>query len=142
MIKQISSRLEDLEVKELLAYSVFPDPERLDQAVEAYRKPNGLELYGYEEEGVLVGIIGVDKVEDEMTIKHIAVTPENRGKDYGRGMILELMVQQKPARVIAETDEEAVGFYRSIGFEIYSLGEIYPGVERFRCVYEVEEEEE
>lgn len=142
MIKDISSRLDDLEVKELLAYAVFPDPERLDQAVEAYRKPNGLELYGYEEEGVLVGIIGVDASDDEMTIKHIAVTPENRGKDYGRGMILELLLQQKPARVIAETDEESVGFYRSIGFEIYSLGELYPGVERYRCVYEVEEEEE
>ncbi|MFC7679729.1 GNAT family N-acetyltransferase [Paenibacillus sp. GCM10028914] len=140
MIKNISSRLDDIEVKELLAYSVFPDPDRLDEAVEAYRKPNGLDLYGYEEDEVLVGIIGVDTNGDELTIKHIAVTPENRGKDYGRGMILELMLQQKPARVIAETDDESVGFYRSIGFEIYSLGELYPGVERFRCVYEVEEE--
>lgn len=141
MIKEISSRLDDLEVKELLAYAVFPDPERMDQAVEAYRKPNGLDLYGYEEDDVLVGIIGVDASEGELTIKHIAVTPENRGKDYGRGMILELMLQLKPVRVIAETDEESVGFYRSIGFEIYSLGELYPGVERYRCVYEVEEEE-
>ena len=142
MIKDISFRLDDLEVKELLAYSVFPDPEQLDQAVAAYRKPNGLELYGYEEEGLLVGIIGVDTIDDEMTIKHIAVTPENRGKDYGRGMILELLLQQKPSRVVAETDDESVGFYRSIGFEIYSLGEQYPGVERYRCVYEVEQEEE
>ncbi|WP_054956430.1 GNAT family N-acetyltransferase [Paenibacillus dakarensis] len=142
MIKNISSRLDDLEVKELLAYSVFPDPEQLDQAVEAYRSPNGLELFGYEEEGILVGIIGIDIEDEELTIKHIAVTPENRGKDYGRGMIMELMLQLKPSRVIAETDEESVGFYRSIGFEIYSLGETYPGVERFRCVYEVEEEQD
>ncbi|WP_106766133.1 GNAT family N-acetyltransferase [Paenibacillus faecalis] len=141
MMKDISSRLEDLEVKKLIAYSVFPDPEHLDQAVEAYRKPDGLKLYGYEEEGVLVGIIGFDKVADELWIKHIAVTPENRGKDYGRGMIVELMVQQEPARVIAETDEESVDFFRSIGFEIYSLGETSPGIERFRCVYEAEEQE-
>ncbi|KKO54460.1 GNAT family N-acetyltransferase [Paenibacillus sp. DMB20] len=141
MIKDISYRLDDLEVKELLAYAVFPDPESLETAVEAYRKPNGLELYGYEEEDVLVGLIGVDLTDKEMTIKHIAVTPENRGKDYGRGMIMELMLQKKPDVVIAETDEESVGFYRSIGFQIYSLGERFPGVERFRCVYEVEEEE-
>lgn len=51
-------------------------------------------------------------------------------------------MQPKPERVIAETDEEAVNFYRSIGFEVYSLGEKYPGVERFRCIYEVEESEE
>ncbi|NMO96497.1 GNAT family N-acetyltransferase [Paenibacillus lemnae] len=139
MIKDISSRLDDLEVKELLAYSVFPDPEKLDAVVDAYRKPDGLQLFGYEEDGVLIGIIGVDQSDTEMAIKHAAVHPEYRGKDYGRGMIMELMLQKNPAVVSAETDEDAVGFYRSIGFQVYSLGEIYPGVERYRCVYEVEE---
>jgi hypothetical protein len=28
----------------------------------------------------------------------------------------------------------AVNFYRNIGFEITSLGEKYPGVERFQCI--------
>lgn len=57
-------------------------------------------------------------------------------------MILELLLQldPKPKRVIAETDDEAVDFYRNIGFEVHSLGEKYPGVERFRCIYEVDEE--
>jgi ribosomal protein S18 acetylase RimI-like enzyme len=34
----------------------------------------------------------------------------------------------------AETDSEALAFYRRIGFRVESLGEKYPGVERFRCV--------
>ena len=57
-------------------------------------------------------------------------------------MILEIMTLEKPERVVAETDEEAVDFYRSLGFVVHSLGEQYPGIERFRCVYEVEDEEE
>jgi len=37
--------------------------------------------------------------------------------------------------IVAETDHEAVDFYRRYGFFITSLGEKYPGVERFLCQY-------
>lgn len=142
MLRDISARLDDLEVKELLACSVFPDPDQLDEAVEAYRKPNGLELFGYEEEGELVGLVGFETAGDQVVVKHIAVSPEHRGKDYGRGMIIELLLAKKPKELVAETDEESLGFYRSLGFQIYSLGEMFPGIERFRCVYDAAEEEE
>ncbi|WP_098747145.1 GNAT family N-acetyltransferase [Paenibacillus sp. EZ-K15] len=143
MLKDITAQAIQPEVKELLSYSVFPDPEAVDQAAASYQTGRN-RLFGYEEDGLLLGVIGFDIDQDELTIRHLAVLPENRGKGYGRGLILELLleVQPKPARVIAETDEEAVNFYRSIGFEVYSLGEKYPGVERFRCIYEVEESEE
>lgn len=35
--------------------------------------------------------------------------------------------------LVAETDADAVGFYRHSGFEVMSLGEKYPGTERFSC---------
>lgn len=143
MLKDITMQASQPEIKELLSYSVFPDPEAVDEAAESYQSGDS-RLFGYEEDGLLLGVIGFDVKEYELIIRHLAVLPENRGKGYGRGLILELLleVQPKPERVIAETDEEAVNFYRSIGFEVYSLGEKYPGVERFRCIYEVEESEE
>lgn len=143
MLKDITMQASQPEIKELLSYSVFPDPEAVDEAAAFYQGGDS-RLFGYEEDGLLLGVIGFDVMEDELIIRHLAVLPENRGKGYGRGLILELLleVQPKPERVIAETDEEAVNFYRSIGFEVYSLGEKYPGVERFRCMYEVEESEE
>lgn len=143
MLKDITMQASQPEIKELLSYSVFPDPEAVDEAAASYQSGDS-RLFGYEEDGLLLGVIGFDVKEDELIIRHLAVLPENRGKGYGRGLILELLleVQPKPERVIAETDEEAVNFYRSIGFEVYSLGEKYPGVERFRCIYEVEESEE
>ncbi|KOP67579.1 GNAT family acetyltransferase [Bacillus sp. FJAT-18019] len=139
MLKDITKQSLQPEVKELLSYSVFPDPEAVDRAASFYQTGNG-RLFGYEEDGLLLGIIGFDVVRNELIIKHLAVLPENRGLGYGRGLILELLleVQPKPDAIIAETDEEAVDFYRSIGFEVYSMGEQYPGIERFRCVYEVE----
>jgi len=36
----------------------------------------------------------------------------------------------------AETDAEAVKFYKKMGFQIQSLGEKYPGIERFHCYLE------
>ena len=33
----------------------------------------------------------------------------------------------------AETHIDAVPFYRQCGFEVESLGELWPGVERFAC---------
>jgi hypothetical protein len=40
--------------------------------------------------------------------------------------------------VYAETDEEAADFYRNIGFTVESLGEKYPGIERFKCTFETD----
>jgi len=38
--------------------------------------------------------------------------------------------------IAAETDKDAVDFYKKYGFKALSLGEKYPGVERFACVLE------
>ena len=56
-------------------------------------------------------------------------------------MISQLLAEYNPDTLMAETDQEAVEFYRNTGFVVYSLGELYPGVERFRCVLVREEEE-
>ena len=48
-------------------------------------------------------------------------------------MIKRVCSEFSLTRVTAETDKDAVGFYRSCGFEVESLGELYPGIERFRC---------
>lgn len=44
-------------------------------------------------------------------------------------------IASKYPSIVAETDDEAVDFYRRYGFFITSLGEKYPGVERFLCQY-------
>ncbi|WP_274361900.1 GNAT family N-acetyltransferase [Paenibacillus thermotolerans] len=143
MLVNLKHRTDEPLVQELVGYSVFPDPDKLAGVMEAYRADSALELYGIagEDEEDIVGIIGI-RINDgnRMTIEHIAVLPDCRGMDYGRGLILEAIDLKKPSEVTAETDEEAVNFYRSIGFTIESLGEKYPGVERFLCTFEAEVE--
>jgi ribosomal protein S18 acetylase RimI-like enzyme len=127
----IKSRIQELNVQELLAYSVFPDPDELEQTIQGYMNNEKQELYGYESEGELVGILGFQ-------ITHIAIRPDSRGAGFGRGLILEAIEQFQPTMVLVEIDEESVDFYRSIGFEIKSLGEQFPGVERFACSYDTD----
>lgn len=142
MLKNLKPRLQEPEVQELLSYAIFPDPDQINQTVQQYVTQSNLFLTGYEDEGQLVGLIGYEHTgASEITIRHIAVLPENRFKNYGRGMISQLLAEYNPDTLIAETDQEAVEFYRNTGFVVYSLGELYPGVERFRCVLEKEDDE-
>jgi len=144
LLVNVKPRIRDEEIVELLELCVFPDPERLERVIADYAGNPELQLYGYESEGEIVGVIGFRQVEQsaDIVIEHLAVKPECRGAGFGRGQILEVIEMTKPRLVLAETDEEAVEFYRRIGFEIESLGEKYPGVERFRCTYDTAEREE
>ncbi|MBP2112373.1 GNAT family N-acetyltransferase [Paenibacillus silagei] len=132
------------QVNELLAYAVIDDPDALIRTSEEYSKLAAMQLCGWEEDGLLVGLTGYEETEDgSLDIRHISVLPENRGKGYARGMILELVTSRQPRYLIAETEDEiAADFYRSLGFMVYSLGENAAGIEMFRCVYEVEETED
>lgn len=142
MLVDLKPRLPDSAAAELIGQAVFPDPEAIERAVRRYETDPAYELYGLEHEGRIVGAVGFVMDEDgALTIQHIAVQPDQRGNGYGRILIVELIPIKNPQRVVAETDEDAVDFYRSIGFTIESLGEKYPGVERFKCTYETELEE-
>jgi len=140
LLINVKDRVREQEIVDILETCVFPDPERLERVVLDYAEQPDMELYGYESEDEVVGVVGFRRIEgDEVRILHLGVKPECRGAGFGRGLILELIEMTNPRTVLAETDEEAVEFYRRIGFEIESLGERYPGVERFRCTYRTAE---
>ncbi|WP_379133604.1 GNAT family N-acetyltransferase [Paenibacillus sp. sgz500958] len=144
MLTDLKQRMGTPEVDELLSYAVIDEPDALQIASSEYKEETSLHISGWEEEGLLLGLVGFEETEDgSLDIRHIAVLPENRGKGYARGMILELLAARSPRYLVAETEDEiAADFYRSLGFMVYSLGENPAGIEMFRCVYEVEESED
>ncbi|MFD2700037.1 GNAT family N-acetyltransferase [Paenibacillus shunpengii] len=141
MLVSIKDRIHDAIVEELIGYSTLPEESHIQAALAMYKDNDSAQLLGLEDEGQLVALIGLEQDGSKVMIKHLAVLPENREKGYGRGIISEMISSLQPETVMAETDEEAVDFYRNVGFVVYSLGEKYPGVEHFRCVFETEEEE-
>ncbi|MEU5850143.1 GNAT family N-acetyltransferase [Saccharopolyspora shandongensis] len=66
-------------------------------------------------------------------LEAIGVAEPLRGRGLGRALLAGMLDDLGGVTVHAETDGEAVGFYRRLGFAIESLGEKYPGVERFEC---------
>ncbi|MFD2877593.1 N-acetyltransferase [Paenibacillus rhizoplanae] len=117
------------QVNELLSYAVIDDPDVLIRTSEEYSKLAAMQLCGWEEDGLLLGLTGYEETEDgSLDIRHIAVLPENRGKGYARGMILELVTSRQPRYLVAETEDEiAADFLPQPG-----LHGIQPGRERCR----------
>lgn len=143
MLIDVKDKLDQRNIYELLEMSVFPDPDRIIAVVNEYKQNSSLHIKGYEDNEEIIGVIGYEIDEaGRLTIRHLAIHPDERGKGFGRGMVLRLLDEANPASIEAETHEEGVNFYRSIGFTVYSLGEKYPGTERFRCVYVVDPDEE
>lgn len=142
MLRDIKNNLEDATILELIESAAYPDPERFTSTLNTYSNDPELEIQGYYLEEQVIGVIGY-RMNDHniLELMHIAVLPEERLHGFGRGMILEVLTLKEPKEIIAETDEFSVNFYRSIGFTIESLGEKFPGVERFKCTYATEIED-
>lgn len=135
-MREIDSKIMDPSVKKLLSYATSAG--KVAGEYEKYVASSKLKLYGESSGDEFFACIGMAFLEEGICeIRHIAVSPEQRGKSIASGMIDAICQLYQPDRVVAETDRQAVEFYRNYGFSIASLGEKYPGVERFRCVYKM-----
>jgi GNAT superfamily N-acetyltransferase len=53
---------------------------------------------------------GVERDGDELVVRSVAVAPERRRQGVGRGLLNALADVATARRLVAETDEDAVGF--------------------------------
>ncbi len=71
-----------------------------------------------------VGTINIDVIDDQPYIYGFVVTPEQRGRGYGRQILsrlLDQIVGERPGPVFLEVETEnqvALGLYTSFGFAI------------------------
>ncbi|UOB08403.1 GNAT family N-acetyltransferase [Streptomyces sp. HP-A2021] len=136
-LSDLWSRLDGEDVRGLLALAVGPGPGRLSRAVEDYRTDPAVRLLGFLGDDRALAVLGLCMEEKRATIVHIAVDPSWQGKGLGRELLKAVAETFDILRMTARTDAGAVGFYRRCGFSVCSLGEVYPGVERFECTLHV-----
>ncbi len=136
----IRNRLSSAEVRDLVGQLEYPleiREAKTTQILREYLECLDQPIFGAESNGELVGFIGLRlQPPDGAVIRHIAVRHDHRGQGIGRQMILHVCTAFGLSVIFAETDHDAVGFYRKIGFTVESLGEKYPGIERFACKLE------
>jgi GNAT superfamily N-acetyltransferase len=79
----------------------------------------GVEFWGYEADGALVGIMGIQPVRDVDLIRHAYVSPGGQRRGVG-GALLEHLAGSATRRMLVGTwaaAEWAIRFYRRHGFE-------------------------
>ena len=135
LMTSLSGRESDNHVLSILKAAVgAPTPEKLRALAEEYQESARRHLFGLVLDQDLQCLIGVEQInETELRIRHIATSQAERNRGYGRTLIERVLSQFKADTIWAETDDDAVGFYRRCGFNVESLGEQYPGVNRYRC---------
>ena len=82
----------------------------------------GVAFWGYEADGALVGIMGVQSVRDVDLIRHAYVSPGNQRRGVGSAL-LEHLARRSTRRMLVGTwaaADWAIRFYRRHGFELVS----------------------
>jgi GNAT superfamily N-acetyltransferase len=82
----------------------------------------GVEFWGYEADGSLIGVIGMQPVRDVDLIRHAYVLPDRQGSGVGSAL-LEHVTGSASRQLLVGTwaaAEWAIRFYRGHGFELVS----------------------
>jgi GNAT superfamily N-acetyltransferase len=93
----------------------YMPPDELDQELSA-----GVRFWGYEDDGSLVGVMGIQRVRDVELIRHAYVLPVSQGHGVG-GALLEHLQRLGRQRMLVGTwaaAEWAIRFYRRHGFQL------------------------
>lgn len=125
------------EILPILAESMYmPTKEKLSVRVEKYMNSSRIIALGVRRDNKFCGILIMeDKEGNELYLLDVAVLKDSQNQGIGRAMITYVQETYKPRCIIAETDDDAVNFYRKVGFKVKSLGEKYPGITRYECKY-------
>jgi ribosomal protein S18 acetylase RimI-like enzyme len=85
--------------------------------MEAYFADPSVKIYVCENDGEKAGILVLKEDGSEAEILGIAVKDDQRKKGLGKDMVYQVMESEHLRRITAQTDDDAIGFYRSSGFE-------------------------
>ena len=79
----------------------------------------GVAFWGYEADGKLAGIMGIQPVRDVELIRHAYVSPEVQGRGIGSALLADLMSRTTRPLLVGTwaAAEWAIRFYRRHGFE-------------------------
>ncbi|MFT3945316.1 MAG: GNAT family N-acetyltransferase [Ancrocorticia sp.] len=66
--------------------------------------------------GTVIGFAAYRLTESRVTIEYIATSETTRGRGLGTQLVRELQHLHPGTAIFAQTDDDAIGFYRSLGF--------------------------
>ena len=107
------------DILKLLAPSVYnPTEERLLNRAKKYQEDENTNIYACKDNGEYKGIVVFGILNNSATILDIAVKPEYQGQGIGSKLIDFIFNSFNVDNVTAETDDDAIGFYKKYGFTV------------------------
>ena len=136
-LRELTLKNEVLQTYEIYKYCMFmPTEEKFNIKVNQYLNDNSVKIFACFSHGKIVGVMVVSFAEQKkLEILGIAVDLSVRGKGVGSYMITQVINNYGLLSVYAETDNDAVGFYRSNNFSVVQFYETYGDeiVIRYKC---------
>jgi ribosomal protein S18 acetylase RimI-like enzyme len=129
----IKNRLDEADILKIMALSIFGESlERASEKARICREHDAQHVYGWIENDVVLGVCGFTIHSGKVEITNISVAKDKRKRGIGKAMIIALLKKHK-MEIEAETDDDAVEFYRKCGFNITMTLQKH-GIRRWKCV--------
>lgn len=120
----------------LLAPSVYnPTQERLLNRAKKYQEDENTNLYAYKVDRKYKGIVVFKIINNSATILDIAIKSKQQGQGIGSKLIDLIFNSFNALNITAETDDDAIGFYKKYGF-IVADTKVEFDIKRYVCVCE------
>ena len=136
-LRELTLKNEVLQTYEIYKHCMFmPTEEKFNIKVNQYLNDNSVKIFACFEQDKILGVLVVSFIEQrKIEIIGIAVDVSARGKGVGSYMINQVANNYGLLSVYAETDNDAVSFYRNNGFSIVEFSETYDDetVVRYKC---------
>jgi len=117
MFADIKLKMDNPDVHRIISYASFDgSPEGVAKIVREYQANPCLQFYAWVDCDVVLGICGYEIHSDKIEIHLISVDEHARNRGIGGAMITALQ-EKYHKNIEAETDDDAVMFYRKRGFE-------------------------
>ena len=87
---------------------------------------NGVRMFGYHKDNILVGVIGIQELEDVTLIRHAYTLSDYQGTGIGKSLLQYLLETYKSSRLLVGTWRNAtwaIRFYMGNGFILHSRGQ-------------------
>lgn len=135
-VKNIANRFATNEVYSIFSACMYlPTWEKFcDKALE-FLSDKSVHIFGYTENNCILGICVVKcKEEGTAEVKGIAVDLLSRNQGIGQKLIQHIYKKLQIKCLTAETDDDAVAFYRKCGFDIVKTTRNYEEINYTRYV--------
>jgi len=95
-----------------------------------------LAVAGVMADGAVVGFVAYDEGDSRVVMKYIATVEARRGARIGSSLVHELQRRHPGLAIFAQTDDDAIGFYRKLGFTETAAPQDprWPSQRRYDCL--------